>query len=497
MSDPLVIGTITVNTAGEVRPDAAAAQRGESAGTTAPNVTQGEVVAARVISAAVDGTILLEIAGKQVSASGVEGLTPGQVLALRVAAVQPALLFDILGDLGNTRLAAALRTLAGDGRQAPALWNALQGDLAKLLDLPADARPASLQPDTLAAILQRLGSLAVTRDAAATPRALETLIRGMGLDLEAVLARVASGDVAAAGEMPAGLRALLGRLSAALAADGARPLPATTAPPFAPVQQEVTLLLEQFAGKAMRVLPQPLQARLGDAMQNAARTLQTLALGPDPAGQMRAWFASIRSEVGALVRNMDPEAGAQLERDLSALIRSAEEQFARTESGRQILNQAILGGSARSVDRLRERLEALQTVNATLADRQDHLHLLFPVSILDELTEVQIKQFKHGKKGSEERGLTVVMLLELESLGRVRIDALLQKGALYCNLFVEKPDVARLVELMTPAFTDQLAARGMRLARLVCSVDARTIEKFHTLQSEPKDDEAGLIDVRI
>lgn len=497
MSDPLVIGTITVNTAGEARPEAAAVQRGESAGTVAPNVTRGEVIAARVISAAVDGTILLDIAGKQVSATGVEGLTPGQALALRVAAVQPVLLFEILGDLTQNQLATALRTLAGAGSQAPALWNGLQGDLAKLMDMPAGARPASLPPDTLAAILQRIGSLAVTRDAAAMPRALESLVRGMGMDLETLLARVAGGDATAAGELPAGLRALLGRLSAALVADGTRALPSTTTPPFVSVQQEVTLLLEQFAAKTMRTLPQPMHARLGDAMQNAARTLQTLALGPDPVGQVRAWFAAIRSEVGALVRQMDPEAGARLERDLGALIRSAEEMLARTESGRLILNQAILGGAARSVDKVRERLEALQTVNATLADRQDHLHLLFPVSILDELTEVQVKQFKHGKKGSEERGMTVVMLLELESLGRVRIDALLQKGALFCNLFVEKPDVARLVELMTPAFTEQLAARGMRLARLVCSVDARTIEKFHTLQSEPKDDEAGLIDVRI
>lgn len=494
MSDPLVIGTITVNPATEVHPENAAGARAESP----VQVSPGEVVAARVISTAADGTILLEIAGRQVSASGVEGLSPGQALALRVAAVQPNLLFDILGDLGNTQLAAALRTLASAGRQAPALWNNLQGDLAQLLDPPAGTRLASLPADTLAAIVQRLQSAIVSRDGAALAKGLESLARGMGFDLEAMLAAAASGKNGSLAELPTGLRALLGRLAFALQREqGAAPPAQTAEPPFAAVQNDVIALLQQFAARNGKTLPPAAQARLGEAVQTAARTLPNLSLGPDPAGQLRAWIAMLRSEVVTLARQAEPEQHAGLERELATLIRSAEQLFARTELGRQILQQALLGGASRSVEKVRERLEALQTVNATLGERQDHLHLLFPVSILDELTEVQVKQFRHGKKGSAERGLTVVMLLELETLGRVRIDALLQQGAIYCNLFVEKPEVARLVEAMTAGFTEQLAARGLRLARLVCTVDTRTIEKFHTLQNEPGDDESGLIDVRI
>ena len=150
----------------------------------------------------------------------------------------------------------------------------------------------------------------------------------------------------------------------------------------------------------------------------------------------------------------------------------------------------------RAATDVRERLESLQQLNVHLADRGLYQHILFPVSILDEMTEVQVKQFisGRGKKGRE--SLTAVLLLNLESIGRVRIDALLQNKALYVNVFLEIPELVPVAEELAGEFAEQLAARGFTLARFHAMIDRKEIDNFHRFDAEILGADESLIDLQ-
>jgi hypothetical protein len=198
---------------------------------------------------------------------------------------------------------------------------------------------------------------------------------------------------------------------------------------------------------------------------------------------------------GRLGRLLDFAKGLP-QRDAATFRAEVEELFEQLT--RRLVTESAREQLGKPAGELRDRLENLQLLNVHLRDRGLYQHLLFPVSILDEMTEVQIKQYlAKAAKGKDSRCLTAVLLLDLESLGRIRIDALLQDKTIYVNIFAERAEVAALAASLEQEFAGQLATRGFRLARLNAAADVRRVDDFHRFDAEILAGGDSLVDLQV
>ena len=74
---------------------------------------------------------------------------------------------------------------------------------------------------------------------------------------------------------------------------------------------------------------------------------------------------------------------------------------------------------------------------------------------------------------------------------------LLQQRKLYVNIAAEREAVAAVAEEMRGDFAAQLEARGLTLARLRVTVDARRIDDFHRFDADILAGEEGIVDLQV
>jgi hypothetical protein len=448
-------------------------------------LVQGMVYAAKVVTATAEKAIL-EIGGGRYEVPGGEMLQPGKVLTVRVSETLPQLELELLAErtAGDKQFAAALRALfAGAGNTAESS-KGLADLVGRLLNIPQQQLPEAL----LQALARGLTPVAVGDNSEQLEQQLRLLLANLGLGFEAELKGEALGQGTAARDS-AGLKQLLQQLLLRLEGDlfSRRAENLETLSRFRMIWQELQGSMSRLIG---REAAGPL-AGMGRTLEGH---LEAALRSADPQGgarQLRALFDFIRGELDAFTGKLGQREGAAAGREAEEIF----QQLAKLLDREALFREAVRDVSKNAGD-LKDRLESLQQLNVHLADRGLYQHLLFPVSILDEMTEVQVKQFISGKGKKSGGSLTAVLLLKLESLGRVRIDALLQGGALYVNVFLEKEEVVPLAEELSGEFRKHLEERGYALARFQVCADRQRIDDFQRFDLEVLAGEETIIDLQ-
>ena len=473
MGNSLILGQIIATLAQTQR---AGAEAGQSrAGQGSPQqqaaLVRGQVLGATVIEILSGDRAVLEMAGSRYVVEGSAQLKVGQAVTVRVSETGARLVLDLVAERtpAEQNLASALRSIFSGADSAKTI-ESLSRQVALLLEAPE----ARLPQETLQQLAQQLVPVQVGEDTAQLAAKLQTVVKELGLGLEAFLGKGGEGDARAA----EGLKGLLARLVAAVADRGA------TAPRAAAT---VTALLSDFASRLLQSLGEREAAQLGTRIEQAVANASRAAV--EMGGRQALEFSSLRTELLTLAKDLPAREAANFERTLDDLLSQLE---------RRLTAELIREDAGKSASDLKERIETLQLLNVHLRDRGLYQHLFIPVSILGEMTEMQIKQFLSEKaKGGKGGSLTAVLLLDLESIGRLRIDALLQQRTLYVNVATEREPVAVLAEEMRADFAAQLEARGLTLARFSASVDGRRIDDFHRFDAEILSGEEGIVDLQV
>jgi hypothetical protein len=474
MGDSLILGQIIATSAGLLRTQAGSGGSAEQQALLA-ELVRGQVLAARVIELLAGGRALIDLAGERLVAEGAVQLRPGQAITVRVSELSPQLQLEVLAErtAAEQNLASALRSLFSGADTATAARQ-----LAQLVTEQLQSPELPVPERILSELARMLTSVQVEPDASGLAGELQTLVKALGLGLEAALKDVAAGEAQSppAGEGE-GLKALLGRLIEVLGP---------------PVPREAALA-------EIRTLIQALLVRWSPAAGERAGELERLAEDVkqifESALRSGAGKPPEEAAEGRLGRLLDFAKGLP-QRDAAPFRAEVEELFQQLT--RKLVTESAREQLGKSAGELHDRLENLQLLNVHLRDRGLYQHLLFPVSILGEMTEVQIKQYlAKAAKGKASRSLTAVLLLDLESLGRIRIDALLQDKAVYVNIFAERVEVAVLAASLEQEFADQLATRGFRLARLNAVADVRRVDDFHRFDAEILAGGDSLVDLQV
>jgi len=470
MGDSLILGRIV--TTGAQLPQAREGGLGGRfpQGLLHKALMRGQVLGARIIQLLSGGKAILELAGGRyaVDVSGLGELRAGQAITVRVRETGSRLELDLLAERtpAERNLASALRSLFTGAGTAESSQRLLQ-----LVDSLLDSPDRQLPEELLSRLARQLAPLQIGEDSGRLAGEIRDLIRGLGLGLEAALRSGAANPADAEG-----LKGLLMRLVAALAA---RQAPGS-------------------AGKGTWALLDAFQARWAASFadkdpgfdQLVARARTAVGTAPQAGGgdRVASELAAVRGGLEALSRALSAPEAASFKRSIRELFEQLEQR---------LKGEIISREAGKRATELKDRLETIQLLNVNLKDRGLYQHLLFPVSILGEMTEVQVKQYLAGKGKGTGESLTAVLLLDLEATGRIRIDALLQQRVLYVNLYAERREVAALAAGMEAEFAEQLQARGFTLARMHTAVDERRVDDFHRFDAELFASENGLIDLQV
>lgn len=499
-SDPINVGKII---------SAQLLQSGVQAGTTETLSQEealriGQLLQARVASILAKGMVLLDINGQMYQASGMQGLIPGQSLTLRVGGVQPNFIFEVLSDNipAEKNLAAAIKTLTTPALTNEKIWQNVLGDLSRLQSLGREI-PRNISTSLISDLVRQMTPLEVGKNSAAIETQLKQFLNNVGFNLEsdlraALLQGSQSPDLSNVKSMISQLMAGLNTaVNDSSLMSGATPGIGQDVQLTARVLNQLVDILQFHRVRISRHLPVAARARLQVMFQEIEQNIKAFSNSRITSQQFQNFLSSMRENIMTLTRQVSADNRQALSGDLDRLIQDIESTLARDQAGKALLRGMILSDSLRSAEQLRDRLEAYQVYNANLGDKALQFHSFFPISIMNELTDVQIKQFLAESKSGSKKNMTVVMMIELQSLGKIRIDALTQEKVLYCHVFVEKPELVEFVESMAEEFGQQLESRGYKLGRLVCKLSVQKIEQFNNLQGDILDDDESLVDMKI
>lgn len=484
MGDPLIVTQII--SVLETQLYARESSEGQTQRQVLQNFAQGQIYAARVVSARA-GQAVMEIAGSRYQVSGGEQLQAGQEVTVRVQQVAPQLEFELLAErtAEDKLFASALRSLFPGAGSMPEAYQRLSAVISQVLQTPQQQIPEGL----LQQIARQLAPIVIQENPEQVATQLQRVLAGYGLEYESELRAEVLGEGAAPKES-LGLKQLLSQLLSTLDRAAIETRLESTE-----IINQFRAMWRGFQDRVLRLIPQENARSLTETGQKIVAQLETALQTTEAetaARQLRAFVNFLRGELQGLARKLAPRESTISERAAEDLLQQVERLLGRQatmhESGREL---------SRTASELRDRLEALQQLNVQLADRGMYQHLLFPISILNEMTEIQVKQFLAGKDKKGRESLTAVLLLELESIGKIRIDALLQGRSIYVNLFLERPEVVPVAEQLTQELAEQFAASGFTLARLQIQADSRKIDEFHGFDAEILGGEETLIDLQV
>lgn len=483
--------------------DAAARRGSQSQDLTWQGLFKGQILAARVVKLLASDRVILEIGGAQYEALGARQLQPGQTITVRVGEISPDLELEILTERApeQTHLVLALRSLLS-GTKSPV---ALMERLASLIKELRQTTPQHYLPEELVRQLSgRLAPIEVRPDLLTLPEELRNLPARMGLGFEATVAETLGGGESRIDS--SALKPLLMQLLANLGGRQELLSPEQLESTFEKVWEDFAArwarsltvhsrgVLERFGTQLIRSLGTALKA----VVEQHSSDKRDIPLTQQPEvhqrteAQLRTIFGGLRSELEPLLKSLARSDSERFSRDLEVLFREVERRFGEEVSRRSLTMELI-----KTASDLKERLNAHQLLNVAFSEKGSYLHFFFPVSIFGELADVQVKQFLSGDKKGRRKSLTAILLLDLESLGRLRIDALLQGRTLYVNIFVERRELVAWVEELGNDFAEQLSARGFALARLQCVAERTRVDDFNRLDAEFLSEQSGLIDVQV
>jgi hypothetical protein len=215
----------------------------------------GQEVVAHVLQQLPDGHVLINVNGVPLDAAAPPGLRPGAEVALRVAEVQPQVVFHIVENAPSVEAQAAqvVRANLADGAPAAQSLAAVRQAIAALL-APENVEPPPVSVARLQTVLDRL----LPEQSPPSAERIAAFVRDGGLLLEAKLAR-AGPDGAAAGRVIDGdvkglvLKAL-GDLPAATTTAQAEGLTAALAQHLGGIEAQQALnLLALLHGEAIQL----------------------------------------------------------------------------------------------------------------------------------------------------------------------------------------------------------------------------------------------------
>ena len=162
---------------GYPKPESAAGRSGQSPPLPAP----GQIIRAQVVEIRPDNTILLQFGANSLQARSELSFSPGQQLQLQLLATTPQIEFRLAGDSIGQLLSRPL-SLAGEKIDLTTLLGVLRHNPNLLQSLRTDTLNTFT---SLAALQQQLAD----QSAPANGSLLKTLVDGLGLALENLLAR--------------------------------------------------------------------------------------------------------------------------------------------------------------------------------------------------------------------------------------------------------------------------------------------------------------------
>jgi hypothetical protein len=249
-------------------------------------------------------------------------------------------------------------------------------------------------------------------------------------------------------------------------------------PPEDSGENSVAVLLKRrmaaslSSGAGEEVLPLPAKAQAGGnvvwlqpQLQPLARFLQASALSPpfagireDPARILQGSGLFLENKIGRLIREgREEQLDEVLKQDLKGLLLTA---GAALNPASEDCPKDLLPG----VERALEKIELFQLLNLRQADPARNFFFQIPLWFGGNLRFVEMNLSLPDKEDSagDEEGYSVLFLLSLPALGRMRVEARLREKDLFCRIIVCRGDAAQAVSEALPGLIDRLAGLGFR-----------------------------------
>lgn len=495
-----------------VRPEPARGQGSEQAKRPTGdslNLKQGQRIEGTVVEVSKDGTVRVNVRGLTVSLPPGQNVTEGQSVMLRVARMTPNLLFELLGEAsaGGKKLEGALSQLLQGQARAPVFWQSLFQGLQT-----AEAAGGKAALGEINQLLNSFRQLvqSMTDNQQQLPQAVRQSIATFNQSLETQLANLArqGGEQVRAflsGSGEHSLQAMLKSLtSSSMKAmqqmlnieAGERSMPAQVLARAAEaVNAAATARLDANIARlaATKISAVIEQARGNESgMLKSVRQLLARAAQPQTQGDLQRIIHALRSFSSG---QQAPQAEARPEggslRIIERLANELERLMLQSRDGQRVVAGSELSRVMNAGEMIGERLEAFSRLNAANADRGQPAVFVFPFTFDKETTEVTLRHEGAREDKPGKRPLSMVMMLSLQSLGQIRLDVLLQQKKLHCHIFVEKDELAELVESMKPALTRQFQDRGITLAQFSCGKDSGKLNQASMLVSTFSDSDGG------
>ena len=114
------------------------------------------------------------------------------------------------------------------------------------------------------------------------------------------------------------------------------------------------------------------------------------------------------------------------------------------------------------LESLFRKIELYQLMNLNQSGGPDPFYLLIPFWMGNHLQFIELNlSFPRKKTGpAEKEGASVLFLLNLPALGRVRIEVQIQEKELFCRFMVSDPQVSEFVHRALPELNGRLQQMG-------------------------------------